>query len=434
MLSVPGTYGEALAYMEAHVGLGVKPGLERIERLLELMGDPHREMPVIHVAGTNGKTTTALLVSALIGAHGLNAGTFTSPHLETIEERFRVGPDIASPEEFTQALADVAPFVDVLEAESGERPTYFELTVAIAFAFFTERAADVAVVEVGLGGRLDATNVVRPDVAIVGHVGLDHTEYLGDTMAEIAAEKLAIAKPGSVLITGEFDGELVAIAEERAAALGIDHMQAGRDFSVTESRLAVGGWVASIDGLRREYADVYLPLHGQHQVANLAVAIAATEAFFDRELDADAVTESLAVVQSPGRIEVVRHNPLVVVDGAHNEASMAVLAQTLEAEFPDLEWTVVFGALGDKDIEAMLGHLEPQIGRIIVTEADNRRAIPVGQLAATIRRRLPDIDSVEVSATVPDAVADALGTTDADGAILVTGSLYVVGEARPHLS
>ncbi|MDH3500037.1 MAG: bifunctional folylpolyglutamate synthase/dihydrofolate synthase [Acidimicrobiia bacterium] len=428
------TYIEAVAYLDAHVGLGVRPGLDRITRLLQLMGDPHLEIPVIHIAGTNGKTTTALLVSALITGHGLTTGTFTSPHLETIEERFRIDDEIATEEEFAQSIADVAPFADALEAEAGERPTYFELTAAAAFAFFAERAVDVAVVEVGLGGRLDATNVVRPEVAVVTTVGLDHTEYLGDTLERIAVEKLAIAKPGSVLITGELPDAVESIAEHHAAAEGLDRRAIERDFSVDESRLAVGGWVASVDGLHGQYEEVYLPLHGRHQVTNLAVAIAATEAFFGRELDTDAVQEAIAEVQSPGRIEVVRHDPLVVIDGAHNEASMAVLAETLEYEFPDLAWTVIFGVLGDKDIESMLGHLEPRIGRLIVTEADSPRSIPVGQLAAMVRRSLPDIASVEVAATVPDAVVEAMGTTDADGAILVTGSLYVVGEARPHLT
>lgn len=433
MLSQPRTYQEALAYLDAHVGLGVRPGLARISRLIELMGDPHRDIATVHIAGTNGKTTTALLLAAVISGHGLTTGTFTSPHLEKIEERFRIDDEVASPDDFTQSIADIAPFVDALEAETGERPTYFELTAAAAFAFFAERAVEAAVVEVGLGGRLDATSIVDPVVAVLTNVGLDHTEYLGDTVEEIALEKLAIAKPGSVLVTGALTDPVALVAGRYAAERGLAHCAFARDFGLNSAAMAVGGWMTSIDGALGRYDDIFLPLHGRHQVTNLAIAIAAAEQFFARPLDVEAVRDSIAAVHSPGRIEVVQHTPLVVIDGAHNEASMAALAATLADEFPDLSWTVIFGALGDKDIESMLGHLEPRIGRLVVTEADSPRSIPVGQLAAQIREKLPDIPNVDVAATVRDAVAEVMGTTDADGAVLVTGSLYVVGEARPHL-
>ena len=197
--------------------------------------------------------------------------------------------------------------------------------------------------------------------------------------------------------------------------------------------MGVGGWMVTVQGIHDRYEDLFLPLHGRHQLTNLAVAIAAAEALFDRALDQSAILAALDTVQSPGRVEVVRHHPLVVIDGAHNEASMAALAQTLEEEFPDVRWTVIFGALGDKDVEAMLGHLEPSIGRLVVTEADSSRAIPVGQLAAQVRQRLPDIPEVQVAASVPEAVAEVMGTTDAGGAVLITGSLYVAGEARQQL-
>jgi dihydrofolate synthase/folylpolyglutamate synthase len=425
------TYDDAVAYLDAHVGLGVRPGLERIRHLLELMGDPHLAYPVVHIAGTNGKTSTARMVSSLVAAHGLVVGTFTSPHLEAVEERFTVSGEVASREDFTQAIADVAPFAQVLESQTGEGPTYFELTVAAAFAYFAERAVDAAVVEVGLGGRLDATNVVEPAVAVVTSVGLDHTEYLGDTLSQIAREKLGIVKPDSVLVTGVLPDEIGAIAAARAEEVGVERRAAGVDFDVEEASLAVGGWFATLRGVYDTYADVFLPLHGRHQVQNLAVATAATEELFGRALDAEAVREGTADIQSPGRIEVAGHSPLVVLDGAHNESSMAVLAATLEDEFPDLEWTVVFGALGDKDVEQMLGLLEPFIGHLILTAADSPRAIPPEVLAADVARSLPDIERVEVVPQVPHAVAHALSGVDADGAVLITGSLYVVGEARP---
>lgn len=426
------SYEDAVAYLDAHIGLGVEPGLDRIGRLLELMGDPQSAYPAIHIAGTNGKTTTALMCTSLLTAHGLSVGTFISPHLENVEERFRLAGDIADQEDFARAIADVEAFVTVLAAERDEEPTYFELTVAGAFAYFLEKAVDVAVVEVGLGGRLDATNVLASQVSVITSVGIDHTEYLGETIAEIAGEKLAIMTPGTVVVTGHLPDDAAALAGERTAEHDVERRQVDSDFSVEEATLAVGGWHLTVAGMYDTYADIFLPLHGRHQVDNFAVAIATVEALFGRALSEEAVVEAAAGIQSPGRIEVVGHNPLIVVDGAHNDQSMGALAGTIEEEFPALDWTVVFGALGDKDIEAMLGHLEDSMVRLIIAAPDSPRAADPAMMAATAERAFPDLD-VSTAPSVRHAVVQALDETSDDGAILITGSLYVVGEARPAI-
>ena len=425
-------YTEAVEFLDRHIELGWKPGLERMERFTELMGSPHLEYPIIHVTGTNGKTTVARTASAILTALGLKVGTYTSPHLQRVEERFEVAGEVASPDAFTQAIEDIAPFVDVLEAETGERATYFELTTAAAFAFFSEVAVDVAVIEVGLGGRLDATNIVQSEVAVVTGISIEHTEYLGVSLESIGAEKLAILKPGGVLVTGELPEAVAGLASARAAEVGTEHRAFGRDFHVDDLKLAVGGWSMDVEGVHARYPGVYIPMHGRHQATNAAVAVAAVEELFGKELPDDVVREGLAAVQLIGRIEVVGHDPLIVIDGAHNPEAFAALATTLEEEFPVLEWTLVIGAMRDKEIDNMLASMEGLVSQIIATAADHERALAQGDISAAAARVLAGVPATEV-ASVADGVALALqSTSDVDG-IVVAGSLYVVGEARTAL-
>ena len=423
------TYAEAVEFLDRHIGLGWKPGLERMSHLMELMATPHLQFPVIHITGTNGKTTTARAVSAILTAMGLKVGTYTSPHLERIEERFEVGGEVASQEAFAQAIADVAPFVDLLERDLGERATYFELTTAAAFAHFAEVAVDVGVIEVGLGGRLDATNIVQSQVAVVTGVSIEHTDYLGGTVESIATEKLAILKPGGTLITGDVPEVVDQMAIERATAVGVPHRALGRDFHIADTRLGVGGWSMDIEGVYEHYDELFLPMHGIHQVGNAAVAIAAVEELLGRSVPDDALREGLAALRSPGRIEVVNHEPLVVIDGAHNAQAFEALSQTLRDEFPDVAWTLVIGAMGDKDIESMLGSVEGLVTTVIATSADHERAIIPGEVAEVASLALPGVEVSEIP-TVAAAVAAAHAVTADEDAIVVAGSLYVVGEAR----
>jgi len=407
----------------------VKPGTERIAGLLALMADPQQGYPVIHIAGSNGKTTTSRLAASLLSAHGLTAGLFTSPHLQAVEERFTTAGEVMRPDELAAALDELRPFVEFFEERTGDGVTYFELTAALAFSWFAERAVDAAVVEVGLGGRLDATNVVDAEVAVITSISLEHTEYLGSTLAAIAAEKAAILGPGRVLVTGQLPAEALEVAGARAAATGSTWLRSGVDFSVARAASAVGGWLVDLEGVYRAYPDLPLHLHGRHQVANLAVAVAAVEALFGRALDPAAVAEAAGRTRSPGRMEVVSREPLVLLDGAHNPEGTAALAAALAEEFPTTRWTVVFGAMADKDVPAMLRLLAPTAGSLHAARAaDSTRARPADEVAA-LAAEILGIPAV-AHGSVAEAVAAAL---EEGGPVLVTGSLYVVGEARTAL-
>ena len=425
-------YDQAVAYLDRHIELGWKPGLERIGRLVEIMGSPHLRYPVIHVAGTNGKTTVTRAAASIVNSLGLKAGTYTSPHLQRVEERFAVAGEVASPEQFAQAVEDVAPFVDLLEAELGERATYFELTSAAAFAFFANEAVDIGVVEVGMGGRLDATNVLDSEVAVLAGVSVDHAEYLGHTLEEIAGEKLAILKKDGTLVTGRLPQEVTRVAQRRADRVGAIRRTLGRDFRIEDLRMSVGGWAMDLDGIYAFYEDLHVPLHGRHQAANAAVAVAAVEGLLGRSLPEDAVREGLAELRVPARIEVVSRSPLVVIDGAHNPEACEALACTLREELPPVAWTLVIGAFRDKDIDAMLLPFSGLVSKVIATAVDHERATDPDGIVAAIDRILPGVPVASVD-RVDGALELAMKWTGEDEAIVVAGSLYVAGEARSCL-
>lgn len=423
-------YEEAVTYIDSHIGHGVRPGLARIDNLLETMGRPEEGYPLVHVAGTNGKTSTSLLATWLLVAHGLTTGTYTSPHLQKVEERLAVNGRFASREEFALAISDVAAFADILEQRGGEPHTYFELTTAAAFAFFADQAVDAAVIEVGLGGRLDATNVVDAEVCVVTSIGVEHTEYLGEDVATIAGEKLGIVGPGSILVTGPLPPEALQAAEETARRLGIQHRQFGRDFSVEEAERGVGGWMATLAGAEDTYRNVFLPLHGRYQLLNLATAIAAAEALMGRKLDAEAVQDASAVASIPGRMEPIASNPLLIIDGAHNADGVLTLVESLEEEFPTTRWQVVLGVMGDKNVAAMLDHLEPVTDGVIVTAAQSERAVKPAELGRKVAEAgLPVLVAEDLAQGLDMARAEA----GPEGAVLVTGSLYLVAEVRDLL-
>lgn len=409
----------------------MQPGLERTRTLLDLMADPQRAYPIIHVTGSNGKTSTSRMAASILSAHGLNVGTFTSPHLERVEERLGTNGHHATPEEFAAAITDVAPFVDILEQRTGERLTYFELTTAAAFAWFADRAVDIAVVEVGLGGRLDSTNVADAAVAVVTGISREHVKVLGTTIPEIAREKTAIAKPNSILVTGPLVEEALDVAATRAADLGITHRRFGLDFAPEQISLGVGGWMVDISGIYETYPEVFLPLHGRFQAVNLTVAVAAVEELFGRALDVEALREGVAAARSPGRLEVMGHHPLVIIDGAHNEEGFGALAAALDEEFLPTRWTMVVGALGDKDLSGMLGHVRGKVSTLIATAPESRRALAVDAVARQARDVLGSQVDVQEIATVEEAVRTAIELAGENGAVVIAGSLYVVGEARP---
>ncbi len=426
-------YAEALAYLDEHVNLEKLlaprtdlPSLERMQRLCAVMGDPQYAAPVIHLTGTNGKGSTAQILTRLLVAQGLTVGTYTSPHLERVNERIARDAEPIADDDFAAMIAAVAD----LEAVAGVRPSYFEALTAAAFRWFADVAVDVMVLEVGLLGRWDATNVADGQVAVVTNVGLDHTEYAGPTLADIAREKAGIVKPGATLVLGETDPELTPLF--LAQDPGIVH-QRELDFDCTENVLALGGRQLTLRTPAAAYPEVFLPLHGAYQGDNAAAALCAAEAFFEAPLAADVVAEGCAAVSMPGRFEVLHHQPLVIVDGAHNPPGAARCAEVLDDDFePAGRRLLVVGLLrGREPVEVLEALQADRFELVVCCTPPSPRAVPADELAAGAL-----IAGVEDPLVVDDVAAAcdrALAHAHADDALLVTGSLYTVGAARPHL-
>ncbi|MBI5089085.1 MAG: bifunctional folylpolyglutamate synthase/dihydrofolate synthase [Actinobacteria bacterium] len=424
-------YAQALAYLDDHAGYDTtgrieSPTLERIQQLVSAMGDPQLSYPTIHVTGTNGKGSTTQMITRLLMAQGLTVGTYTSPHLERLNERIARDGEMISDEDFAEQIAAIAQ----LEVLAAVRPSYFEALTAAAFRWFADIAVDVAVVEVGLLGRWDATNVVDAQVAVVTNVAMDHNEYAGPTRADIAREKSGIIKPGSAVVIGETDPELVQIFVD---AGGATRFIRGEQFDVVENQLALGGRVVDLRTPTMVYPGVFVPLHGRHQADNAAAALAAVEAFFAAPLADDVVREGFAGVVMPGRFEVMGHQPLVIVDGAHNPAGADTSSGVFFEDFdPAGKRILVVGCLQSRDPSEMLAALRATEFDVVVTcTAPSPRGLPAGVLTRAARDL--GCDEVIECTTVHQACARAVGMAGADDAVLVTGSLYVVGEARPAL-
>lgn len=423
---------EALAWLEAHVNLEAimrgrrdAPTLERIRELESAMGDPHRAYPVVHITGTNGKGSVARMVTTLLMARGLSVGTYTSPDLQRVNERLAWNGAPVSDEDLAALLTALADLEDLMD----DAPHRFDLLTAAAFRWFADLAVDAAVVEVGLGGTWDATNVVEASVAVVTNIELDHQEILGPTRTEIATDKAGIVKPGSTLVLGETDPELLPIFARTPAALT---WQRGRDFGWANGRLAHGGRVADLRTPGALYEEVFVPLHGAHQADNAAVALAAAEAFFAAPMPDDLVREAFAATTSPGRMEVVGRHPLLILDGAHNPAGARAAAATLREEFAGVQGRVlVVGLLQGRDPEEMLAALEAGGAKgVVATRAPSPRSLDPEDVAAAARALGVEATTVE---TPPEAVRRAVEMADPLDLVLVCGSLYVVGSARAAL-
>ena len=422
---------EAEAFLDERIGRGVQPGLERITGLLDFMGDPQTSYPTIHVAGTNGKTTVARMLQQILGSHGLATGGFTSPHLERIEERFSIHGVVLDPNDFTDAVRDISWFVTGYEETSGNLVTYFEVTAALAFSIFATATVDVAVVEVGLGGRLDATNVLDGAVSVITGIDIDHTEFLGTTLAEIAIEKADIVPERGILVSGILPDEAADAVARLVSDRSVNWVRYGQDFEVMAADVGVGGWQASIQGVFAEYRDLFLPLHGRHQVDNLATAIASAEMFLGRALDADLVQLAVAATSAPGRLEVVDRRPVVLLDGSHNVQGMGGLAETLLSEFPAMEWQLVIGVKGERSVSEVVKPLEGLIGNVFAVGVDDptsHEAIDVASAAA-----LALGVSSEAYETATQALDAAISAAGPDGGVVVAGSLYLVGEVRANM-
>ncbi|MFD6678889.1 bifunctional folylpolyglutamate synthase/dihydrofolate synthase [Micromonospora parva] len=414
--------------------------LDRIESLLDLLGSPQRAYPSIHLTGTNGKTSTARMIDSLLRAFGLHTGRYTSPHLETVRERIALDGEPVSEERFAAVYQEIKPLAELVDARSDEPLTYFDMTTALAFATFADAPVDIAVVEVGLGGAEDATNVLQAGVCVITPIGLDHTEWLGDTLQDIALAKAGIIHPGATVIAAAQDEEAAGPLLERCAEVGATIAREGGEFGVLGRAVAVGGQVLTLQGLGGVYDDVFIPLHGAHQAQNAAVALAAVEAFLGagarRQLDIEAVREGFASTSSPGRLERVRNAPTVLLDGAHNPHGMKATVTALQEEFAFSKLVAVLGVLADKDAEALLELLEPVVDHVVVTRNSSPRAMPTEELAALAAEIFGE-ERVDSAEEMPDAIelAVALAEEDVPGelsgvGVLVTGSVVTVADAR----
>lgn len=428
-------FHDALAYLDEHINLetmsagptaGVVHGLslDRMRGIVDVLGDPQDAAPMIHITGTNGKGSAARMIAALLGEHGLTVGTYASPHLESITERIRRNAEPISEQDFGEVVGELA----AVESLFPDRPSHFDLLTAAAFSWFAREAVDVMVVEVGLLGRYDSTNVGRADVAVITNVGRDHTDGAGDWRRSIALEKAGIIEDGSAVIIGETDPELVELFRAEGGAL---HWVRGEHFGVRASRVALGGRQVDLYTPNGLLDDVFLPVHGAHQADNAAIAVAAVEAFFDRGIDHDVAGGALLGVELPGRFEVVSHQPLVVLDGAHNVDGARAFARTVSGEFTVAgDTTLVVGMLDRSDLtDVVAAMLEIGPRRLVCTRPDSPRAVDPDRIA-TLARGLDPALEVLVVDDVDAAVETAVGAAFDDDAVLVAGSLYTVGAAR----
>ncbi|MCL2541075.1 MAG: bifunctional folylpolyglutamate synthase/dihydrofolate synthase [Nocardioidaceae bacterium] len=416
----------------------LEPSLDRIRAFVELLGDPQRAYRSIHLTGTNGKTSTSRMIDGLLRALDLRTGRFTSPHVERMSERISVDGEPLDDEAFVRAFNDVAPYTHMVDEQESHPLSFFEAIVGMAYAAFADAPVDVAVVEVGMGGSWDATNVIDADVAVITPIAMDHANYLGGTPEEIALEKSGIIKAGAAVVVAQQTPEVMAVLTQRAVEVGARIVVEGVDFGVVSRTPAVGGQVVGLRGLRGGYDEVFLPLYGAHQAQNAAVALAAVEAFVggDEPLGGDVVGKAFTEATSPGRLEVVRRSPTIVLDAAHNPAGAEALAAALDDSFNFDPVVGVVGVMADKDAEGLLSALEPALSSIVVTQSSTARAMRAEQLAETAREVFGE-DRVSVVPRLADAIDAAAALAESDGsdalssgAVLVTGSVVTVGEAR----
>ena len=428
-------YQQIIARVPEHQ---VQPTLDRVTETLDILGDPQNSYPSVHITGTNGKTSTTRMIDALLGAFGVRTGRFTSPHLVDVRERITIEGDSISPDEFVRTWEDIAPYIEMVDrahAETdGTKLSFFELFTVMAFAAFADHPVDAAVVEVGMGGRWDATNVIDAGVGVIMPIAIDHEKWLGSTIREIAEEKAGIIKPGQIVIVAKQQEEALRVIEERAAQVDAIVRLEGRDYEVLDRQLGVGGQMITVRTPAAVYEDVFVPLFGDYQASNAAAAIAAVEAFMGgRALDAKVVEAGMLGATSPGRLQVVRHSPTIIVDAAHNPAGAHTLGESISEAF-DFERVVgVYSAMGDKDIEGVLGEVEPYLDSIVITQMPGPRAKPAEEIAQ-IAREVFGADRVDVQEDILEAIATAvnLGESGDESApatgVVVFGSVLLAGE------
>ena len=416
----------------------IEPTLDRIAALVDILGSPQLTYPTIHIGGTNGKTTTSRMIDSLLFEMGLRTGRFTSPHLESFLERIAINGQPIDAKALIFSFNDISAYLDLMDTKFEHPISFFEAITALAFAAFAEHPIDVGVIEVGMGGLWDATNVVDADVSVIMPIGLDHTEYLGETLTEIAQTKAGIIKEGGFVVLAQQEPECAVELLKQAALVGADVAREGIEYSVISRSIAVGGQLLTIQGAKDVYTDIFIPLHGKHQASNAAAALVAVEAFFgDQELDIEAVRAGFANVTSPGRCEVVHRDPTIILDAAHNPHGASALADTIQSEFTFDDVIGIFAPMGDKDVRGILLELEQVMDSIIVTANTSSRAMKVNELeliAAEIFGSERVFSANSLTEAVDKAIKDSIRPLSEDTiGILITGSVVTAGEARTIL-
>lgn len=421
----------------------INPSLDRVQRVCELLGDPQNAYQVVHITGTNGKTSTSRMIDRLISVTQLRTGRFTSPHLSSVTERIVIDNEPISPEKFVETYYDVLPYVkmvdDACKAEGRPKLSFFEVLTVMAFAAFAEAPIDVAVIEVGLGGQWDSTNIVDSKISVFTPIALDHTKWLGDTVQDIAHEKSGIIKVNQSVVCATQTPNVAEIIAEKAKDQDSLLFMQGRDFEVLDRKVALGGQLLTIRCGNSVYADIFLPLHGSHQSQNAAVALFVAQELLNSGggLDSGLVQEAFETVESPGRLEVVRNSPTFLVDAAHNPAGVKVLVDALEEAFAFERLVGVVGVLDDKDASGMLELMEPILSHIVITQSSSQRSITPEDLAE-IANDIFDPDQVQIAEKLPEALslaADLAESADPNGVgagfgVIVFGSVVLAAEAR----
>lgn len=418
----------------------IEPSLARMAAVSNLLGDPQLTFPVIQVAGTNGKSSTARMIESILRSFGLRTGLYTSPHLVNPTERICLDGAPISSEKAISAWNDIEPFITLVDhnsiADGGPRLSYFEAMTALAYSVFADSPVDVAIIEVGLGGTWDATSVCRPQVAVITPVDLDHQEYLGDTLVEIAGEKAGIVANAEAVVLGPQSPQAAAVLIAACESAELVPARFGVEYGVNSQTLAVGGQLMSLHGQRGDYSDLFLPLFGEHQANNAAVALAACEMFIGSALlaplDIDVVREGFANVKSPGRLEILRTGPTVLVDAAHNPHGAKSLAAALETNFTFVGIIAVIGMLAQKDAVGFLEAISPVVSQVVITEPNSPRALPASELARLATEVLGD-DRVILGGDLLTSLEEAIGLADSSGeyggvGVVVTGSVVLVGD------
>lgn len=424
-----------LAIMERGVEWNFEPTLDRIAALMDVLGSPQHSYPVVHVAGTNGKSSTTRMIETILRERNLRVGRFTSPHLVSMRERISVDGAPLSEERFVEVYEDIEPYLKMIDAQ-GRRLSFFETLTAMAFAAFADAPVDVAVIETGMGGSFDATNVADGAVAVITPISLDHVDYLGPDIATIAGEKAGIIKPRATAVLAQQQLPAAEVLLHRAAEVGATVAREGLEFGVLGRELAIGGQLLHLKTLKGTYEEVMLPLYGAHQAGNAACALAAVEALTvgDEPLDAELVRQAFLQVSSPGRLEVVRRGPTVLVDAAHNPGGIQATLEAVQESFDFAKLIGVVAVFEDKDVQGILELLEPMMDEIVVTRNSSPRSMDVDELAALAEEifgldRVHQVERLDGAIDRAIEMADAMGEFSGAG-VLITGSVVTAGDAR----